>query len=109
MHEDFVYVYAETLNSIWFGEESWRRCDGDAVCQRRLLQQGSLWDMVHKYTLGTPRYFRFTSTLIYPSILLDTVGLLQPLYTLGTPRYCRFTSTLIYPSILLDTVGLLQP
>ena len=47
LHEDFVYVYAETLNSIWFGEESGRRSDGDVVCQRRLLQQGSLWDMVH--------------------------------------------------------------
>ena len=28
----------------------------DVVCQRRLLQQGSLWDMVHKYIEGTGQW-----------------------------------------------------
>ena len=58
----------------------------------------------HQYILGTHRYCRFTSTLVYsrytqtlqiyinPSILqvhIDTVGLFQFQYTLGTPRYCK--------------------
>ena len=48
---------------VW--RKSGRRSDRGVVCQRRLLQQGSLWDNVHNSILYDGRSLEITSPVTY--------------------------------------------